>query len=91
MARQPLQKAQWSKKTDFKFSAGPWNLHPGADPFGPTVRPEREFAAKLKLFKDIGFDYVQFHDDDAVPGRASRRPSARRRRRRSRSCSTTTA
>ena len=40
--------SQWSTKQDFKFSAGPWNLHPGADPFGPTVRPEREFAAKLK-------------------------------------------
>lgn len=59
--------AQWSKKKDFKFSAGPWNLHPGADPFGPTVRPEREFAEKLKIFKKLGFDYVQFHDDDAVP------------------------
>ena len=67
MAHQQLQPDQWSQAGDFKFSAGPWNLHPGADPFGPTVRPEREFAAKLKLFKDIGFDYVQFHDDDAVP------------------------
>src|SRR3954447_2835582 len=64
---QQLPQGQWSQKSDFKFSAGPWNLHPGADPFGPTVRPEREFAAKLKLYKDIGLDYVQFHDDDAVP------------------------
>ena len=32
---------QWSQKQDFKFSAGPWNLHPGADPFGPAVRSER--------------------------------------------------
>lgn len=61
------QQQKWSTRSDFKFSAGPWNLHPGADPFGPTVRPEREFAAKLKTFKDLGFDYVQFHDDDAVP------------------------
>jgi xylose isomerase len=60
-------KSQWSNKQDFKFSAGPWNLHPGADPFGPVVRPERDFIAKLKVFKDLGFDYVQFHDDDAVP------------------------
>ena len=59
--------ASWSTKKDFKFSAGPWNLHPGADPFGPTVRPERSFLEKLKIFKDLGFDYVQFHDDDAVP------------------------
>ena len=61
------KKSSWSKKKDFKFSAGPWNLHTGADPFGPPVRDDREFAAKLKVFKDLGFDYVQFHDDDAVP------------------------
>jgi xylose isomerase len=58
---------QWTRKSEFKFSTGPWNLHAGADPFGPPVRGEREFAAKLKLYKDLGFDYVQFHDDDAVP------------------------
>ncbi len=58
---------QWSKASDFKFSVGPWNLHPGADPFGPAVRGEIEFGQKLKLFKDLGFDYIQFHDDDAVP------------------------
>lgn len=62
-----MSNANWSKKSDFKFSAGPWNLHPGADPFGPTVRPERDFVEKLKIFKDLGFEYVQFHDDDAVP------------------------
>lgn len=59
--------ASWSRKDEFQFSAGPWNLHTGADPFGPPVRPEREFIDKLKLLKDLGFDYVQFHDDDAVP------------------------
>ncbi len=63
--------ARWSTRDDFKFSVGPWNLHPGADPFGPPVRNEREFAQKLKNFKDLGFDYVQFHDDDAVPDEAS--------------------
>src|SRR5215469_16871609 len=62
-----MANAQWSTKQDFKFSAGPWNLHPGADPFGPPVRAERAFAEKLKIFKDQGFEYVQFHDDDAVP------------------------
>ncbi len=66
-----------SKAQDFQFSAGPWNLHPGADPFGPPVRGERELAAKLKLFKDMGFGYVQFHDDDAVPDDAS--PAERER------------
>ncbi|HWE04625.1 MAG TPA: TIM barrel protein [Tepidisphaeraceae bacterium] len=62
-----MSSQQWSVKKDFKFSAGPWNIHTGADPFGPTVRPERSFIEKLKAFKDLGFDYVQFHDDDAVP------------------------
>lgn len=63
--------SNWTKPGDFKFSVGPWNLHPGADPFGPPVRNEREFAEKLKLFKELGFDYIQFHDDDAVPDTAS--------------------
>jgi xylose isomerase len=61
----------WSRKEDFKFSVGPWNLHPGADPFGPPVRADKPFAEKLRIFKDLGFDYVQFHDDDAVPDDAS--------------------
>ena len=52
----------------FRFSFGPWNIHEGADPFGPAVRPPMEFAAKLKTYKKLGFDSVQFHDDDAVPG-----------------------
>jgi len=51
----------------YRFSFGPWNIHEGADPFGPTVRPTVEFAKKLKLYKKKGFDAVQFHDDDAVP------------------------
>jgi xylose isomerase len=53
--------------TQFSFSAGVWNLNTGSDPFGPPVRPEREFVEKLRIFKSLGFDYVQFHDDDAVP------------------------
>lgn len=51
----------------FRFSFGPWNIHEGADPFGPPVRPTVAFADKLKLYKKLGFDGVQFHDDDAVP------------------------
>lgn len=62
---------RWSTRDDFKFSAGPWNLHPGADPFGPPVRNERSLADALAIFKDLGFDFVQFHDDDAVPDDAS--------------------
>lgn len=51
----------------FRFSFGPWNIHEGADPFGPTVRPPVPFSEKLKFYKKLGFDGVQFHDDDAVP------------------------
>jgi xylose isomerase len=51
----------------FKFTFGPWNIHEGADPFGPTVRKTVEFSKKLELYKELGFDGVQFHDDDAVP------------------------
>ncbi len=51
----------------YRFSFGPWNIHEGADPFGPTVRPTLEFAVKLRMYKQLGFDGVQFHDDDAVP------------------------
>ena len=51
----------------YRFSFGPWNIHEGADPFGPTVRPTIAFGKKLKEYKKLGFDGVQFHDDDAVP------------------------
>lgn len=53
--------------TKFSFSAGVWNLNAGEDPFGPAVRPAIEFARKLEILRDLGFEYVQFHDDDAVP------------------------
>ncbi len=52
---------------EYRFSFGPWNIHEGADPFGPTVRDGIPFAKKLKMYKKLGFDGVQFHDDDAVP------------------------
>jgi len=52
---------------EYRFSFGPWNIHEGADPFGPTVRRGITFAKKLKMYKKLGFDGVQFHDDDAVP------------------------
>lgn len=53
--------------TKFVFSAGVWNLNAGEDPFGPAVRSPIEFAAKLTTLRALDFDYVQFHDDDAVP------------------------
>ncbi len=51
----------------FKFTFGPWNIHEGSDPFGPTVRETIGFSKKLDYYKKLGFDGVQFHDDDAVP------------------------
>ncbi len=55
------------EKYGYRFSFGPWNIHEGADPFGPTVRPAISFDKKLPIYKELGFDAVQFHDDDAVP------------------------
>jgi len=51
----------------FRFTFGPWNIHEGADPFGPMVRKSITFRKKLGMYKKLGFDGVQFHDDDAVP------------------------
>ena len=53
--------------TPYRFSFGPWNIHEGADPFGPAVRSTIAWANKLVAYKSLGFDGVQFHDDDAVP------------------------
>ena len=55
------------KKTKYRFTFGPWNISQGRDPFGPEVRKEVAFAAKIKEYKKLGFDGVQFHDDDVVP------------------------
>ncbi len=51
----------------FRFSFGPWNIHEGADPFGPAVRRTMSFHQKLETYRKMGFEGVQFHDDDAVP------------------------
>ncbi len=61
--------------SDYRFTFGPWNISEGADPFGPTVRPTLQFAKKLKAYKTLGFDGVQFHDDDAVPNIESKSPA----------------
>src|SRR5206468_10580827 len=71
-------------KAQFRFSVGPWNLHPGADPFGPPVRTEFSWEKKLEIFKEIGFDAIQFHDDDVCsaelsPAETSARTKAVRR------------
>jgi xylose isomerase len=56
-----------TKPTKYRFTFGPWNISTGRDPFGPEVREELTFAAKIKEYKKLGFDGVQFHDDDVVP------------------------
>ena len=60
---------------EFRFSFGPWNIHEGADPFGPEVRQTIPFRKKLEIYKTIGFDGVQFHDDDAVPNMNNMSPA----------------
>jgi len=56
-----------SVKGVYRFSFGPWNIDEGADPFGPPVRKPEPLAKKIKVAKQLGFDGMQFHDDDAVP------------------------
>ncbi|MCD8151318.1 MAG: TIM barrel protein [Clostridiales bacterium] len=53
--------------SQFKFSVGPWNVHSGADSYGPATRAEIPFEEKIKKFSEMGFSAIQFHDDDAVP------------------------
>ncbi len=55
-----------AKKTSYRFTFGPWNISMGADPFGPPVRKEVAFATKIREYRKLGFDGVQFHDDDVV-------------------------
>ncbi len=54
------------KAKKYLFTFGPWNISTGADPFGPPARKEVAFAAKIREYKRLGFDGVQFHDDDVV-------------------------
>jgi xylose isomerase len=55
-----------TRKKTYRFTFGPWNISTGSDPFGPPVRKEVAFAAKIREYKRLGFDGVQFHDDDVV-------------------------
>lgn len=55
------------EKFGYRFSFGPWNIQEGADPFGPPVRNSMSYSEKLQFYKGLGYDAVQFHDDDAVP------------------------
>ncbi len=51
----------------FRFSVGPWNVHTGADSYGPETREPIDIETKFRKFAELGFSAVQFHDDDAVP------------------------
>lgn len=55
------------KFTEYRFSFGLWNIHEGADSFGPPVRTSYSFEEKIDFCKELGFDGIQFHDDDVVP------------------------
>jgi xylose isomerase len=58
--------APTTQPRSYRFTFGPWNISTGADPFGPPVRKEVSFAAKIREYRKLGFDGVQFHDDDVV-------------------------
>ncbi len=55
------------KQHQYRFCFGPWNLSEGQDPYGPTTHPPQTFDWKLEQLKNLGFDAMMFHDDDAVP------------------------
>jgi len=57
-----------SDVTNYRFSFGPWNISEGADPFGPEMRTPYSLEEKLDLYRPLGFEGVQFHDDDVVEG-----------------------
>ena len=57
-----------STPVTYRFSFGPWNISEGADPFGPDVRSPFPHEEKFALYRPLGFEGVQFHDDDVVPG-----------------------
>ena len=60
-------KSPQNKFTTYKFCFGPWNISEGQDPYGPPTRPVQSFDWKLDQLKQLGFDAMMFHDDDAVP------------------------
>jgi xylose isomerase len=57
-----------SNPIQYRFSFGPWNISEGSDPFGGEVRKAFPHEDKFALFRPLGFEGVQFHDDDVVPG-----------------------
>ncbi len=56
-----------ASSTEYRFSFGPWNICEGKDPFGPATRAAYDHEAKFALYRPLGFEGVQLHDDDVVP------------------------
>ena len=44
--------------TKFKFSVGPWNVHSGADSYGPATRDEIAFEEKIRTFAELAFSFI---------------------------------
>ena len=62
--------------TTYRFSFGPWNISEGADPFGPEVRSPYSLQEKFDMYGPLGFEGVQFHDDDVVEDIEDHAPEA---------------
>ena len=63
-----------STPVNYRFSFGPWNISEGGDPFGGDVRKVFPHEEKFALYRPLGFEGVQFHDDDVVPGMDGLKP-----------------
>ena len=75
-------------QTTYRFSFGPWNISTGADPFGPTVRQEMEYAAQAPGLQGARLRRRAVPRRRHRPGRPRLAEHAEGRRRRSRRCST---
>jgi xylose isomerase len=64
-----------STPTDYRFSFGPWNISEGGDPFGTEVRAAFPHDEKFALYRSLGYEGVQFHDDDVVPDLDAKSPA----------------
>lgn len=51
----------------FQYSVGPWNVHDGTDMFGGPVRDALDVRETIRRVAPLGFQAIQFHDDDLVP------------------------
>lgn len=51
----------------FHYSVGPWNVHDGTDMFGGATRDVLDVKETIRHVAPLGFQAIQFHDDDLVP------------------------